>query len=348
LKEIKYEEEYQKSNINHYIPVPLIFGAFFFILIFFDYLLSENNGLQIILIWRSIFLILSISFYLYRRFLLPDKYIYICNTIYEVIALLIFLTIAFNHRPFNYWIEYIELIIFFLVIFFLIPNNLTNKSIITLTASIIFLYLSTTKINVDIEYKISYILAIAIIIICIYASYLIEKLQRQNSLKQKKLEYLSIIDPLTGIYNRRKFYFELEKQINTVKRYCESLSLIMLDVDHFKEINDQYGHLFGDKVLRELSKMIKKEIRIVDTFARIGGEEFVILLPKTPKKDAINLAERLRKRIKSYKIDGQIDLTCSFGVVEYTDGDSDKFMKNLDDLLYKAKQRGRNQVVATL
>jgi len=324
LKEINFEEEYQESNINHYIPVPLIFGAFFFILIFFDYLLPEKNGaLKVILIWRSVFLILSITFYLFRRFLLPDKYIYISNTIYEVIGLIIFLSIAFNYRPFNYWIDYIELIIFFLVIFFLIPNNLTNKSIITLTANIIFLFLSTTEIKIDFEHKISYILAIAIIIICIYASYLIESLQRQNLLKQKELEHLSIIDPLTGIYNRRKFYFELEKQINSVKRYCENLSLIMLDVDHFKDINDQHGHLFGDKVLCELSKMIKKEIRIVDTFARIGGEEFVILLPKTPKKDAINLAERLRKRIKSYKIDGLTVLTCSFGVVEYTDGDSD-------------------------
>jgi diguanylate cyclase (GGDEF)-like protein/PAS domain S-box-containing protein len=164
---------------------------------------------------------------------------------------------------------------------------------------------------------------------------------------EEKLKLLSETDPLTQIYNRVKFDDSLSREIIRLRRYPMELSLIMFDIDHFKKVNDTFGHDVGDDVLKSLAGFIKKFIRETDIFARWGGEEFMILLPHTSLKSAAKLGERIRAHLEHFPFEKIGQLTCSFGVTEFTDKDTmDTFTKRVDKALYKAKQKGRNKVIA--
>ncbi len=154
-------------------------------------------------------------------------------------------------------------------------------------------------------------------------------------------------DTLTKLYNRAKFNQELEHAIIGAKSSHGKLSIILFDLDYFKQINDTYGHLVGDQILIELSKHIKMLIRSNDLLARWGGEEFVVLLPNTDTKGAAILAENMRTAIETYIFSHDIRLTCSFGVVgmENADKTAVDLLKKADEVLYMAKHQGRNRVV---
>ena len=161
---------------------------------------------------------------------------------------------------------------------------------------------------------------------------------------KNELERLSITDSLTNIHNRRFFKQKIEEELARSQRYTEPLSLIIFDIDHFKKINDKYGHNVGDEVLIEYTKLISSKLRANDTFCRIGGEEFILILPHTKKDDSQLLAEKLREGIEKCK--KVVPITVSFGVVEYIDGeDTESIFKRADKALYKAKDSGRNMVV---
>ncbi len=159
------------------------------------------------------------------------------------------------------------------------------------------------------------------------------------------LEKQSITDPLTGIGNRRYFQTKIKEEISSSKRYEHTLSLVMLDIDYFKKVNDEHGHGVGDSVLIEYTKLISSSIRDGDIFCRIGGEEFMIILPYTAKESAAALAEKLRAGVQNHK--KILPITMSFGVVEYIQGeDVEYILKRVDEALYKAKESGRNRVVS--
>ena len=158
------------------------------------------------------------------------------------------------------------------------------------------------------------------------------------------LERLSVTDHLTQIFNRLKFENVLHAEIQRARRHNRIFSLIMFDIDHFKKINDSFGHEAGDNVLRKLAQIISVHIRAVDMFARWGGEEFVILVVETHVEDAKSFAEKLRKDIESTSFSSG-SLTCSFGVTEYCKADDNStILKRADEALYEAKRNGRNLV----
>ncbi len=162
---------------------------------------------------------------------------------------------------------------------------------------------------------------------------------------QRQAEKMAETDPLTNIYNRRKFSRLLDKEIQRVKRYDRSLSIALLDIDHFKRVNDTYGHDTGDYVLRRIAELIKENIRITDILARYGGEEFVIILPETDVKGASRQIDRMRKKIEKNSFSGVGNLTISAGIAGYTGGDSCKsVITRADKALYLAKEEGRNRV----
>ena len=173
-------------------------------------------------------------------------------------------------------------------------------------------------------------------------------LNRQLESKILEVERLSVTDQLTGAYNRRKFITVLENEMDRMVRYDRSFSLIMFDIDHFKNVNDTYGHDIGDFVLREISKNAMERLRNADTFARWGGEEFMILAPETTLEDALKLAEILRSSIEEYNFSPVSKVTSSFGVVCSTETELktiDDLTKAVDEALYHAKRSGRNKVV---
>jgi diguanylate cyclase (GGDEF)-like protein len=157
-------------------------------------------------------------------------------------------------------------------------------------------------------------------------------------------ESLATVDTLTQIYNRQKFNEILSVEIKRSKRYERTLSLIIFDIDHFKDVNDTYGHLEGDEVLKSISKLVKSLIRESDFLARWGGEEFTILLTETDLDGAIILAEKLRSKIEETVFGVVGDKTCSFGVSEYKDNSINEFIKEADSSLYFIKENGRNAI----
>lgn len=152
-------------------------------------------------------------------------------------------------------------------------------------------------------------------------------------------------DYLTDTYNRRGFEARLEVACAAGKRYQRPLSLIFLDLDYFKSINDRFGHAVGDNVLREVAQTLFAEIRETDSLSRWGGEEFGVLAPETPQEEALALAERLRSAIASHSYPSVGKVTASFGVVQFNGQESQSdFMRRADEALYKAKVCGRNRV----
>lgn len=173
---------------------------------------------------------------------------------------------------------------------------------------------------------------------------LLDDMEKKNQLLQTQ----AITDSLTGIYNRRYFYEALNAENARFQRTKDVYSLIIFDIDHFKRINDQYGHTSGDEVIKEIASILKNSTRDADTAARYGGEEFIVLLPSTSCAGATILAEKLRETIHSHIFAGlDIVVTCSFGVASVTEAAlSEKVVSLADKYLYQAKDMGRNCVVS--
>jgi diguanylate cyclase (GGDEF)-like protein len=167
---------------------------------------------------------------------------------------------------------------------------------------------------------------------------------------EQRLVALNMIDALTGVNNRRSLEAHLRDEVDRHKRYSHPLSLIMFDIDHFKNVNDTYGHQCGDFVLQKIAEIVGNTIRTEDVLARYGGEEFCCVLPETSAASAMILAERLRKKIADHVFEFQkerIRVTISLGVSFMNAGTStaDMLLKKADDGLYAAKNGGRNQIM---
>ncbi|TDO83505.1 diguanylate cyclase (GGDEF)-like protein [Halanaerobium saccharolyticum] len=160
-----------------------------------------------------------------------------------------------------------------------------------------------------------------------------------------KLRFLAHNDQLTGVSNRRDLTNILEKEYERSQRYNNTFSFIIFDIDHFKLINDNYGHNTGDRILKELSNLVQTNIRKSDYFGRWGGEEFVVIAPENNLQSAKKFAEKLRKEIDRYNFIEESNVTASFGVAEIAaDENVDRLIKRADDALYRAKEKGRNRV----
>jgi diguanylate cyclase (GGDEF)-like protein len=165
-------------------------------------------------------------------------------------------------------------------------------------------------------------------------------------LESQQYHFHATHDALTGIYNRSYYFEKIANEIAQAKRYDTTFCIILFDIDHFKKFNDTYGHLKGDEVLIKLCKTINSTVRSADTFARWGGEEFIILLEKTNIDKAELIAEHFRKSIENIKIKDLPQITSSFGVTQFFKNDNDNsILKRADDALYEAKEAGRNKVV---
>jgi diguanylate cyclase (GGDEF)-like protein len=174
---------------------------------------------------------------------------------------------------------------------------------------------------------------------------ILEKNNKRIFLDARKLEQLATIDKLSGLYNRMKIENYCEMEIDKVKRYNEVFSVILIDIDYFKEINDDYGHNIGDRVISSISKILQSSIRRVDYVGRWGGEEFLILLPKTTAQQAFQIAEKIRITIMEEDFSPAQNITISAGITEYMQGDTtEKIIQRADEELYKAKESGRNQI----
>ncbi len=180
----------------------------------------------------------------------------------------------------------------------------------------------------------------------------------ETSLARERLKHLGLIDTLTGVNNRRFFDQRLLEEAARSKRTLASLSCLFIDIDHFKEINDTYGHQTGDEVLKYIARIIRDQVRTIDIVARYGGEEFTVLLLDSETDMATEIAERIRLKIAHKPFEtsdlDQVNLTASLGIstlrpeqcIEPFDNATRQFIENADKALYKAKNSGRNRVIS--
>jgi diguanylate cyclase (GGDEF)-like protein/PAS domain S-box-containing protein len=179
-----------------------------------------------------------------------------------------------------------------------------------------------------------------------------ERLETENELRQvhQELERLAHTDPLTGLHNRRYFMQRLHQEVERVRRSGHALSVLLLDLDRFKSINDTHGHAIGDRVLQRVAEVLADGGRASDVAARLGGEEFALLLPETPIDGALRLAERLRRVVAEQLVrDGHrepVAVTTSVGVATLSPAapGADELLRQADMALYQAKRGGRNAV----
>lgn len=174
--------------------------------------------------------------------------------------------------------------------------------------------------------------------------------QQELAEKNRELEYLAFYDPMTCLYNRRSFEELLQNEISMMRRYEHESCIVILDIDHFKKINDTYGHPIGDIVIKQIASILKENVRETDAISRWGGEEFLILLPHTTISDGKFVAEKLRRVIEDKMMfinEREVQITASFGVAGLRSEKNDSIelvYKDADKALYLAKERGRNCV----
>lgn len=178
----------------------------------------------------------------------------------------------------------------------------------------------------------------------------------ESALTQERLKLAGLTDALTGAHNRRYFEHRCQVEISQARRYQQALSCMFIDIDHFKRINDRYGHPSGDDVLCGVARAIQSQLRVGDTIARYGGEEFVVLLPQSGEQHTLHIAERIRRRIEALPLQARsgeaVSVTISIGLSALPDGErsgthaqlAERLIGSADQALYRAKKAGRNRV----
>lgn len=170
---------------------------------------------------------------------------------------------------------------------------------------------------------------------------------------EQKFRKLSVTDDLTGIYNSRHFFKQLKNEIERTNRYGHPLSLLILDLDNFKNYNDCYGHVAGDEVLAKTGKILQNSLRKTDSAYRYGGEEFTVILPETDGNAAAHFAERIRQGIEKHAFvierGRSLSVTASIGIAQYKTGEHiSAFIKRADENMYTAKKQGKNRIFLSL
>lgn len=175
------------------------------------------------------------------------------------------------------------------------------------------------------------------------SAFLLEKAHKRMFLHQDSLTLSANLDGLTGLWNRSCIERFLTEQVARADRYGTPFSVVLIDIDHFKQVNDTHGHAVGDSVLRQFAKLLSEHVRAVDKVGRLGGEEFLIVLPEIEGRQARLAVEGLRQRINAFDFDTVVRKTASFGIAEYQPGESQgRLLERVDQALYRAKAAGRD------
>jgi diguanylate cyclase (GGDEF)-like protein len=357
--EKEYRDTYLKDDISQLRVVLILIILATVIFFYTDFILLKNS---VLFYWVISLRFINLIFSLLLTFLITkvtdpkkfDRYILIWGLF--TISFLLF--VNYTSPPDYIGHSFIDVVILFLIT---IGNpssfyyRLSLSTYFTI-GNIILLFISRKDMPP------SYLIVILFSIVIVYAGGMILSarlnLFRSNQYStrtaelelREELEMLASTDGLTGILNRRVFFEEAEKEMIRAKRYGQHFSVLMIDIDDFKNINDTHGHQYGDEVINSLVKIVKKLIRQTDYFGRIGGEEFVIILIETRIKNAEKIAERIRKSTENDRVlienQKSICFTISVGITEFNQEDrsfSDVLHRS-DMAMYKAKKFGKNKV----
>jgi two-component system cell cycle response regulator len=349
LFEGAYFSEEIRSTSNYIRPVTLIMGFLYLLFAIPDFFVMTDRRLFLIFLLSRI-LFFGLCVYLSNKLPRIENHQLFCRliSISEFVFILLFLATCFLYQPLNLMIQAIGIIVI-ITSLFLISNRLINLLLLSFVLVTLFMIgsiLLPAKRNVNDLVAVGVFLVIMIVLNSI-AFLQTNYYRRKQYVVSMQLHQLSHTDSLTGIYNRQKFNESFEHEFNRSQRYSSSFSLALIDIDHFKTINDTHGHPQGDRVLTQIATLIQKSLRTTDIFARWGGEEFILLLPETKRSQAAEIANRLRLKVEKLNSASNLQVTCSIGVVESRSQDTiETLLQRVDDQLYTAKQKGRNQIAA--
>jgi|LSQX01.1.fsa_nt_gb diguanylate cyclase (GGDEF)-like protein len=370
--ESRYLENELHNVAAHVRTITNILGLLFFSFIIPDwFILGPGLHFSIVLSIRF----LSLVFMIYVGFRLAKSptvtgFIRLVTAAELIFTVLFVLTFALYQRS-DFLIQAFGLMLM-LSAFYLVPNRFLNHIALSLLAIAVFLNVAHFTIE---DVSTMHMLAGTIYLILITGASAAtfsrtSYHKRRLFVNNQRLRQLAVTDSLTHTYNRHKFNEELWRETNRYRRTGAPLSIVIMDLDDFKAINDRFGHLQGDRVLVQVARAIHKEIRVTDIFARWGGEEFVLLLPATATPQAGELTLRLLRLINSLHLEStvlpdfhpegdpevtlpaeekrveRIPVRCSFGIAEMQDADTpETLIQRADRLLYQAKSDGRNCIV---
>ncbi|GAA0179480.1 hypothetical protein SH2C18_23430 [Clostridium sediminicola] len=268
-------------------------------------------------------------------------------TFYEVIFCVVYLVSTYLNGFSDYFIHCFEVIVIMIGIF-LLPNKWINSLIVSLMFAISYFIFSYAVIgDIEVMHFLATISYVTINILFIgVLTFRISSYKRVQYLTEKKFSQVSIIDQLSEISNRFKFDEEYRRLFNYYKNHKGNLAIVMFEIDHFKKINLELGQSVGDKVLREITKMVKVFIRGNDVFARWGEEEFVILLSGVDTRIALNVTKRIKEGIWDHYFSNVGTITCCFGVASPQEGESmEDLLVRVNKYLKRAKKEGGNEII---
>lgn len=351
FSELGLEKEFfqqdMKKSVRFVKPIMLVLGLLNTLFLIPDYyLINSKDVFTSIALVRVLFFLLVAELFIRISYMEDFRVLAYWITGYEIISVILFLFVYYQYDSPDYLIQAFGVMVILIGVF-MIPNRFINMLCVSLILSTGFVVISKYYFkNIKLSELSAGIVYIGIVIVlCSIIAYRHNYYKRIQYINSKELVRLSTTDHLSGAYNRAKFDYELEHWVVKSKVENMPLSLMMLDFDDFKKVNDTYGHLIGDNVIIETSAIIMNSIRETDIFARWGGEEFVLLLPNTNKVHAVEMIERLRKSIEGHAFMEVVRVTCSFGVAQLTSEDDIKsLLQKADKMLYKAKHAGKNSV----
>lgn len=313
------------------------------------FLMGVGGPMAMVLSVRAVYLILIVILFFNIEHSKNPRQMSTWITVCEGISFLTFFLVFWEYSSPDFLVQTLGLIIIILVIFML-PNRWLYMLLTSLAGSICFFIVAVFKYDGELKVSVfsAGIVYTSIVFILIgLSSFRMNYYNRIQFYINKRLEKMSSTDPLTGLINKAKLYDELQMWMTYSKRYKTPLTMVLFDIDNFKKINDQFGHLAGDRVIAEISEIICKMVRETDKLARWGGDEFVILLPHTSRPQTLEITERIRKTISEKDYMTGYPITCSFGVASLTGKMEiiDHFIAAADEALYKAKSSGKNVVM---
>lgn len=342
------EDDFQQASFQKNLPqirsIFLLTGLSFFLLLLPDLFLM-TNPVDYWITSTLRLLYLGISLYFYRENTSFPSHQLLSRTFFLYLLLgIVFFSIILTRYQIFYWSsKSYGILLILLYLFFLIPISIGQKNILSLLLCICFVSISLLQHQASPVEATSFCLYILLSLFFFntVVTY-INRIQRDNFTKENRLAILNTKDPLTGIANRLKFNECMEQNIRFTRRYRTPLTLILMDIDGLQAINNRYGQSTGDRVLIEFTQVIQKNIREIDFLARVGGDEFTLLLPNTREVDSIKVRERLKEKVQEHFSAQNKQVTISCGSASFQEGDTFiSLIKRADSSLFTAKKRRR-------
>ena len=309
--------------------------------------LKDPDAQMITIICRTVFVLMAAVLFIYIKKIKSFKMLSLIITVYELTAVFIFLHVFQLYTSPDFLIQLMGVFILIIAVF-LIPNLWGNMVLVAAVIFVGFIICSYYTIeNLDRTQLIASIVYLLVeIVLCAVHARFLNRYQHGEFIAKIELQRIYATDPLTQVGNRIKLEDEAKRWIAFCDRHQMPLSLVLVDVDDMKLINDRYGHLIGDVILYEIAQIMYTQLRKNDVCTRWGGDEFVLLLPKTDVSQARILTERIRRKILVHEFNIDIDITCSCGIAGIKKGyDLGQLIKQADVAMYMAKKAGKNSIV---